>query len=157
MRRLEIISKDDKLANAWLEPFKQYASVSDNSRDALLHKLLTTAILRVQEYGDRALIECHCRQTCTADSETGQIRLYLGGGDILSVSYDYGGEEAPYVQKTADLLTVSARRSPVTVDFTTKPSAPWRDEAQATVFRYATALYDGEPVEVLNSILNEVL
>lgn len=157
MNRLEIIENNDPLELAWLEAFKQYASVPDDLRDDLLRRILRTAILRVQEYADRALIRCRVRQVCRSDAETGQIRLYLGGGEEISVTYDYGGEEAPYTQKTADLLVISPRGSLVTVEFTTIPAKSWRDQAQPTVFRYATAIYDGEAVEVLNSILNEVL
>ena len=157
MHRLEIIENNDSLELAWLEAFKQYASVPDDLRDDLLRRCLKAAILRVQEYADRALIRCRARQTCRSDSETGQIWLYLGGGEEISVTYDYGGEEAPYTQKTTDLLVVSPRGSLVTVEFSTIPAQSWRDQAQPTVFRYATALYDGEPVETLNSILNEVL
>lgn len=156
MQRFEIIQKDDRLALAWLEAFKQYASVPDDSRDALLTRLLSAAILRVQEYADRALIECRVRQTSTTD-EKGRIWLFLGGGKDLSATYDYGGEEAACVQNTADFVTGFVRDTVVTVEFTTEPLAAWCDQARPTVFRYATALYDGEPVEVLNSILNEVL
>ena len=154
---LDIIDNKDPLADAWLEPFKQYASVSDDGRDALLLTLLRSAILRVQEYADRALFRCRVRQTCRPDAETGQIRLYLGGGEDLSVTYDYDGSEVPYVRNTANLITVQARGSVISVEYTTRTSDSWRDQARPTVFRYATALYDGEPLETLNSILNEVL
>lgn len=155
--RLQIIENNDPLELAWLEAFKQYASVPDDLRDDLLRRILRTAILRVQEYADRALIRCRVRQTGEADAKTGQIRLYLGGGEEISVTYDYGGEEAPYTQKTANLLVVSPRGSLVTVEFTTIPVESWLEQAQPTVFRYATAIYDGEALDVLNSILNEVL
>jgi hypothetical protein len=157
MNRLQIIESDDRLAQAWLEPFKQYASVPDNGRDALLLHLLKSAILRVQEYADRALLRCRVRQTSRTDAETGLVRLYLGGGEVTSVTFDYGGEEAPYTQKRADSLAVAAKDTEVTVEFTTAPLDSWREKASITVFRLATALYDGESTETCNAILNEVL
>lgn len=157
MNRLDILRNDDPLAGAWLEAFKQYASVPDDGRDALLLSLLRSAIYKVQEYGDRALLRCRVRQTSRCDAETGQIRLYLGGGEDLAVTYDYNGSEAPYVRNTANLITVQARGSIISVEFDTIPSESWRQEARATVFRYATALYDGADTPELNSILNEVL
>ena len=75
--RLQIIENNDTLPTAWLEAFKQYASVPDDGRDALLLGLLRSAIYRVQEYADRALLKCRVRQTGEADAKTGQIRLYL--------------------------------------------------------------------------------
>ena len=155
--RLQIIENNDTLPTAWLEAFKQYASVPDDGRDALLLGLLRSAIYRVQEYADRALLKCRVRQTGEADAKTGQIRLYLGGGEVVSVAYDYGGEEAPYTQNADDLLTVQARGSAVSVIFDTKPLRSWREEAQPTVFKLATAMYDGEDTATCNAILNEVL
>lgn len=158
-RRIQIVSidKDDSLACTWMEGFKQYASVPDDGRDALLLGLLRTAILRVQEYSDRALLRCRVRQTCAPDAETGRIRLYLGGGEDLAVTFAHDGSEAPYVRNAADLITVQARGSEINVEFSTIPSESWLVQAQPTVFRLATALYDGEQPEVCNSILNEVL
>lgn len=159
MARLEIIKIHDEevLINGWMEPFKQYASVPDEGRDALLRGLLRTAVLRVQEYSDRALLRCRVRQVCTPDPETGLVRLYLGGGEVVSVTYDYGGEEAPYERLAGDSLRVNARGSAVAVEFDTIPRKGWIDQAATTVYRLGTALYDGASVDVCNSILNEVL
>ena len=157
MFTLQIIENNDPLPGVWLEPFKQYASVPDDSRDALLESLLKSAILRVQEYADRALLVCRVRQTGAPDAETGLFRLYLGGGEEVSVALADSGETASYTQKTANLLAVPVYGAPVVVEFTTVKDQAWREQAKPTVFRYATALYDGEPVEALNAILNEVL
>ena len=79
MFTLQIIENNDPLPAGWLEPFKQYASVPDDGRDAMLLHLLKSAILRVQEYADRAILRCRVRQTGESDPETGLFRLYLGG------------------------------------------------------------------------------
>ena len=52
MMNLEIIERAEIPAE-WLDTFKQYASVADNGRDALLMSMLTLAVLRVQEMADR--------------------------------------------------------------------------------------------------------
>jgi hypothetical protein len=157
MFTLQILDNTDPLPGVWLEPFKQYASVPDDGRDALLESLLKSAILRVQEYGDRALVRCRVRQTGTPDPETGLFRLYLGGGEDVSVTFDYDGSPAPWTRNTDGSLTIRTHGSPVSVEFTTVPLASWKEQAKSTVFRYATALYDGADVATLNSILNEVL
>ena len=63
MARLDIISIEENYSENFLEEFRQYASVPDNSRDALLLALLKTAVLKVQEFADRALVKCTVRQT----------------------------------------------------------------------------------------------
>lgn len=155
--RLTIIDCDDKLIFAWTESFKQYASIPDDGRDALLQGLLRSAILRVQEYADRAIMTCRVRQIARSDAETGQIRLYLGGGEELAVTELNGAVCPAYVVNTPNSVTVPKRGAEYQVEFTTVPNTAWMAQAQATVFRLATALYDGEQPEVCNAILNEVL
>ena len=66
MARLDIsnIEWNGILRGNLLEEFKQYASIPDGSRDAMLLSILKNAILKVQEYGDRALIPCTVTQVC---------------------------------------------------------------------------------------------
>lgn len=156
MPRLTIISNSDPLAIHWLEGFKQYASISHDGLDALLLSTLSAAILRVQEYADRALIECRVRQTATSDS-AGKIRLYLGGGKDVSVTSADGAATVQEVRNSGDSVWISPRGADACVEFTTAPSGAWREQARMTVYRYATAVYDGESPDVCNSILNEVL
>lgn len=138
-----------------LEALKQYASVPDSGRDALLTGLLTTAYLRVQEYADRALMPCVCEQT-SAIGDDRIVRLYLGGGTVQSVKTPAGADIAfePYGRAKLQLYTGV---SEVVVTFSTIPDMADVNRCQATVLRYATALYDGAPTEELNTILNEVL
>ena len=51
MPRLELISFDDGFCRSYLEQFKQYASVPDDSRDALLNSLLKAAVLNEEIRG----------------------------------------------------------------------------------------------------------
>ena len=157
MARLTISKIEKQIPLSLLEEFKQYASMPDGSRDAVLRGLLQSAILRVQEYGDRALVECTARQIATVDEETGVLRLYLGGGDVESITDTIGGNSVDYEAIAGGKLRVSARGREVEVVFKAKPVPGELERCKATVLRYATALFDGDNTEVLNSILNEVL
>lgn len=140
-----------------LEEFKQYASMPDGSRDAVLRGLLQSAILRVQEYGDKALLECVAKQVVTVPEDSGVIRLYLGGGDVESLKKTNDGNSVPFDPLPGGKLNVFVRGCEVEVVFRTKPVVGELERCKATVLRYATALYDGENTAALNSILNEVL
>ena len=156
MAKLSIVKIDQAIPLSLLEEFKQYAAVPDGSRDAVLTGLLTTALLRVQEYSDRALVACVAKQVCMVPEDSGVIRLYLGGGDVVSLRTTNGGNNVAYDPIAGGKLNVFVRGCEVEVVFKTKPEVGELERAKATVLRYATALYDGENTIVLNSILSEV-
>lgn len=140
-----------------LNELKQYASVPDNSRDALLRSLLRAAILKVQEYADRAFLPTKLEQTAEVDGFGSTVRLYEGGGEVLSF-VDADGYEVDYAKVDENLLRI---REPFTgtvkVTYITRPDIGDEEQLKVTVLRYATALYDGEDTETLNAILREVL
>lgn len=140
-----------------LEALKQYASVPDSSRDAMLSRLLKSALLRVQEFADCALLQCEVVQTSPADEETGRIRLYLGGGEVTGVSDHESGAAAEFTAKSGVVIVPGMRGKDVDVAFTTEPVQGDIERCMPTVLRYATALYDGEEQMTLNRILLEVL
>lgn len=154
MARLEFISIDDAFCRSQLEQFKQYASVPDDSRDALLGSMLKSAVLKVQEFADVALATCECRQTQGVPA-SGIIRLYLGGGDVVELKDQYGND-VPFDPLPGGRLQLFTRDCTVSVTFKTSPNAAELERLTSTVFRYATALYDGEDAGVLREILNEV-
>ena len=154
MPRLEVISIVKPICPDWLEAFKQYASVPDDGRDALLDTLLRSAILRVQEYADRAIVATNLR--LTVDSGTsGVVKLYEGGGEILSVNDETGGE-VPFDPLPGHRLQLFVRNVPVVIEYRTQPLEGDAEGLKPTVYRYATALYDGEEQAVLDAILAEV-
>lgn len=157
MAKLTIVKVNQALPLSLLEEFKQYAAVPDGSRDAMLTVLLTTALLRVQEYCDRALVVCTAKQVCTVPEDSGVIRLYLGGGDVESLTTTNDGNSVPYDPLTGGKVQTFKRGCEVEVVFTTKPEPGVLERVKATVLRYATGLYDGEDTGTLNSILNEAL
>ena len=154
MAQLVVISIEDGFCRSMLEQFKQYASVPDNSRDALLQQLLQSAVLRVQEFADRPIVRTKVQQTVTVPNGSGIVRLYMGGGDIESVTSEDGTELA-FDPLPGGRLQLFRRSGTVTITFTTAPDEGEQARLLPTVFRYATALYDGEDSEVLNKILME--
>ena len=140
-----------------LAAFKEYASVPDSSRDALLTTLLRTALLKVQEYANRPLMGCKCRQIVTVPVDSGIVRLYLGGGTVVSIKDEITGEDVPYDPLTGGRLLLYTRGRSVAITYTVASSSPDVSRLTPVVYRYATALYDGEDTEVLNGILNEAL
>lgn len=158
MPKLEIIKAENLISPSLIEEVKQYAAMPDDSRDAVLVSMLQSAILRLQEYADRALVECTVRQTVTMPENTAVFTLYLGGGDVESVKSTNAANSIAYaVLATNKIFIHSFAGSEVEIVYKTKPAAGEFAKAKATILRYVTALYDGENTEVLNSIMNEML
>lgn len=156
MPRLEVISVDDRFCRGMLEEFKQYASIPDGSRDALLYRILKNAALRVQEYADKALLETTLRVTLPIPEPDGIVRLYMGGGDIQSL-VDGNGNDIPFDPLPDGRLQLFRRGGTATVEYTTRPNEGDRVLLQQVVVRYATADYDGADTQELNRILSEAV
>ena len=156
MARLDIIEIEPGYTENFLEEFRQYASVPDHSRDALLRALLKTAVLKVQEFADRALVRCTVRQTARVP-ENGVFELYLGGGEVDTVDVPSSGWETSWRALDGRRLRISPTGLDAEVVFRTEPRPADLVKLKPTVFRYGTALYDGEDTDVLNRILLECL
>ncbi len=156
MARLEVISIDQAYCRNLLEQLKQYASVPDDSRDALLDDLLVTAVQRVQEYADKALAVTTVRLTATVPA-SGVVRLYMGGGDVTDCRTDTGDEAAFDLLPGGRLRPLLRPGRTIQVTYTTIPNAGDRHALLPVVLRYATALYDGEEGDALNKILPEAV
>ena len=156
MPRLELISVEEGFCRGMLEDLKQYASIPDGSRDAMLDRILRNATLRVQEYADRALLETTLRVTLPIPEASGIVRLYMGGGDIISV-VDGNGNDIPFDTLPDGRLQLFRRGGRATVLYTTRPTHGDREALRHTVLRYATADYDGATTKELNEILTEAV
>ena len=155
MPRLELISFDDGFCRSYLEQFKQYASVPDDSRDALLASLLKAAVVKVQEFADTALAACTYRVTAAVPA-SGVVRLYMGGGDVTGC-VDADGDFVRFDPLPGARVQTFLRTGYVSITYQTAPNEGDRERLLPTVFRYGTALYDGEESDVLNQILKEAL
>ena len=156
MAKLEYIEIAENYSANFLEAFRQYASVPDDSRDALLLAMLKASVLKVQEFADKALAVTTLRVTAKVPEGSGVIRLYMGGGDVTHCTADTG-EEVPFDSLPGGRLQLFVRRGTVQVTYTTRPNEGDRQALLPTVLRYATALYDGEEADALNRILTEAL
>ena len=156
MERFRIISVSDPTVESRdaLNALKDYAASPDDSRDSVLRSMLVSALLTVGEYADKCLIACTAR-VCARPDEKGMVRLYMGGGSIISVK-DSEGNVPEWEAVSEDALKVESSDT-VVVEYSLTPSSADVARLTPTVMRYATALYDGESAEVLNSILNETL
>lgn len=154
MARLELISVDDTAVQGLLTDFKQYASIPDDTQDNLLLRILKNAVLRVQEYADRAFLECVVRATLPVPESTGIVRLYLGGGEISEVKNERG-DDVFFDTLPGGRLQLYGRGGTVVVKYTTTPSDCDQAALAQAILRYATADYDGAETAELNKILTE--
>lgn len=156
MSPLRVIHAEDSFCRGMLEDLKQYASVPDESRDAMLTRLLRNAALRVQEFADRPFLETTVRLTAVPDAGNGIVRLYMGGGDIESCT-DAAGDSVPFDPLPGGRLLVYRRNGPVTITYTTRPTEGDREALRHTIERYAMADYDGAESQELDRIMREAL
>lgn len=136
-----------------LTMLKQYASVPDDSRDALLKSLLNRAMRIVQEAVDKTLLPATVELTVSDRHQVYEdaIHLYQDANEIISVT-DGEGVAIDYV-RSGRFLRHLPWVDTVIVRYTTKPVLPEADALLAVVFQYATALYDGADSATLNQIL----
>lgn len=148
MIELNIIEKADTPAE-WLEQFKAYASIADNSQDSLLQAILSKAVLSVQQKADRSLIACTF-ELSEDEIEGNAVRLYQTVSQVVSVK---GKAAELYWEPRGHSLRVYG--DSVTVVYKTEPRAGDIDDLLPIVYQYATALYDGEDSKTLASILSQ--
>lgn len=148
MIELNIIEKADTPAE-WLEQFKAYAGIADNSQDSLLQAILSKAVLSVQQKADRSLIACTF-ELSEDEIEGNAVRLYQTVSQVVSVK---GRAAELYWEPRGHSLRVYS--DSVTVVYKTEPRAGDIDDLLPIVYQYATALYDGEDSKTLASILSQ--
>ncbi len=136
-----------------LTMLKQYASVPDDSRDALLKSLLNRAMRIVQEAANKTLLPATVELTVSDRHQVYEdaVHLYQDADEIISVT-DGEGIAVDYV-RSGRFLRHLPWVDTVIVRYTTKPVLPEADALLAVVFQYATALYDGADSATLNQIL----
>ena len=152
MIRLTIISAED-IRCEWLQELKRYASVPDDSQDALLRSLLRRAALEVQEYADSSLLACSFRLDVT-DNEDSRIRLYQTVSGVTSVT-DGSGRSLGY-SLSGNSVSLSTSSETVSIMYDTVPDEGEVGRLLPVAIRYATALYDGQDNTELTKIIQEI-
>ena len=134
-----------------LVAFKQYASVPDDTRDALLKILLHTAMKQVQKSADKSLLPGTFEVTCSERDTNDAVRMYQTVSEVLSVT-DGNGAALDYTRNGA-YVQPNKFTDTVIIRYRTAPVLPDADALLPVVLQYATALYDGESTDTLSSIL----
>ena len=154
--KLKTIAIDDTGVALLYDEFQTYASVpgdGDKSMQTLMQSCLRSAILKVQEYADTALVQTTFELTVDAD-DSRTVRLYEGG-KVLSVT-DAEGHAVQY-NVLGDGRVVAGATGALRIKYQTQPKPGDLDNYKLTIFRYALADLDGDSWEVKNGILNEAL
>lgn len=126
---------------AQLTAFKQYASVPDDAQNAMLEKLLKQAMLKVQEFSDRALLACTLELVISDIAAGERVKLYQGAAAVTSVT-DETGAAVEYELHPDGLYLLRACKA-VKVTYTNTVNEHEADRLLPVVWQYATALYDG--------------
>jgi hypothetical protein len=137
-----------------LAAFKAYLASNGAETDAQLTAILRSAMIAVQEWEDRSLLDetivlIHAHR---ADPRA-PIRLYRSVDTITSVK-DADGNALPYT-RIGNLLTVGVPARNVEIEYKTKATAEIYASLESKVFRLAAAKYDGEMPNMINKILME--
>lgn len=149
MITLEIIEREEPAA-AWLDAFKAYASVADNSQDSLLSAMLVRACMRVQEMADRSILACTL-ELHDDEVEDHRVRLFQTVSEVVSVTSAEGHRQ--YWEQEDRTLRVYSRTA--VVRYKTEPRPADVADLLPVVYQYATALYDGEDSKTLAQILTQ--
>lgn len=136
-----------------LEQFKQYASVPDDNRDGILHKMLKRAMLQVQAFSDVAMLPCKIQMTVANVRKGETVRLYQGGTEVLSAE-NQDGESVEFAQEGNRLRIQSSCKALVVV-YRNCVNIPEAEALQPVCWELATAIYDGEDAKVQGDILKK--
>lgn len=152
MINVQVIQSTDPHADQ-LEKLRQYASVPNDQRDALLMSCLKKALLTIQAHTDTALLHCTLRMTVPDVKNGESFRLYQGGRRILSVKDQDGNQ--PLFSQDEDRITIKQACQRVIVTYENEVLPAEALKLEPTAWQYATALYDGEDAATLADILKQ--
>lgn len=152
MINVQVIQSTDPHADQ-LEKLRQYASVPNDQRDALLMGCLKKALLTIQAHTDTALLHCTIRMTVPDVKRGESFKLYQGGRRILSVKDQDGNQ--PLFCQDEDRITIKQACQRVIVTYENEVLPAEALKLEPTAWQYATALYDGEDAATLADILKQ--
>jgi len=149
---VKVIQSTDPHADQ-LEKLRQYASVPNDQRDALLMGCLKKALLTIQAHTDTALLHCTIRMTVPDVKRGESFKLYQGGRRVVSVKDQDGNE--PLFSQDEDRITIKQACQRIIVEYQNEVLPAEALKLEPTAWQYATALYDGEDAATLADILKQ--
>lgn len=132
-----------------LPVLKRYVGAVDESQDAILQQMLTTAALEIQEHADISVLPCEM-ELRVENNDSELVRLYQTPKEVISVT-TADGQSVDYVREGRRIRTAGVYESLV-IDYVTEPIEGECGRLMALVFQYATALYDGQTDELIKII-----
>lgn len=136
--------------NQQIADWEAYASISDVSQAMLLKHCLKAAFVAVGDWEDVSLLAGSVRVDETEREDNTPIQLYGTVDGITSVK---SGSESLAYTAVDGLVQPAEFRERVSVTYSTKVNTGDLDRCIVKVWRYATALYDGEAETTLANIL----
>lgn len=134
-----------------LPVLKRYAGAVDDSQDAVLQQMLTTAALEVQARADESVMPCEMVLSVDNNADA-SVRLYQTPDRVISVAAP-DGTAVEYAVEGRRVRTAGVCPSLV-ITYTTMPDKAEQARLMPLVMQYATALYDGQTDE-LQKILSQ--
>lgn len=134
-----------------LPVLKRYAGAVDDSQDAILQQMLTSAALEVQDRADRSVLACEMELRIDGNTRRA-VRLYQTPDRVVSVTTP-DGAAVDYAAEGREVRTGGVFPSLV-IRYTTMPDKAEQARLMPLVMQYATALYDGQTDE-LEKILSQ--
>lgn len=127
-----------------LAAFKEYANITDSTKDTQLTEVLKDATMRVQEYADRALLPC----TIEIDGEGESVQLWQPlVASVVSVKDWATGDDVLARCIIRGNTLFLPRKMRVTVRYTTQPLTTEVSRLLGYVWEMAAAIWDGNTEE----------
>lgn len=138
---------------AQLADFKAFLAANGAESDAFLTAILKRAMLAVQAWDDRALLSGTATLVVSGREDNDPVRLYLTPGTIASV---LDGDATPVAYSLAGKALYPARSvRDLVITYAVVPADDDLAALLPKVYRYASALYDGDESGALARILQE--
>lgn len=143
---LSVIRIIDDKRSYLLPVLKRYVGAVDDSQDAILQRMLTTAALEVQAHADVSVLPCQFELRIENNTDS-EVRLYQTPSEVLSVKAA-DGTDVNYTIDGRNVRTAGVYPSLV-INYATAPKEAEYGRLLPLVFQYATALYDGQTDELV--------
>lgn len=128
--------------NITVEGLKTFIRMTDDIHDAELGNILQQATIYIQEYLNKALVNCSVKQSHPHADNT--FSLYLTNQSNIQV-LDWEGNQLNYTQRGSTITIAEAEPVHITYDCTAEGMAK---SYSTLIYQVASAIYDGQPSEI---------